>query len=57
MQIRCTRLNDAVAIAEALAKLYPAYHYEAFRERGCRTFTIRVFCRATGALLMTRAEI
>lgn len=61
MQIRCTREADAKAIAAALNKLYPSYEYVATRERGCRTWSIRVYSPPAPskfrALVMTRAEI
>lgn len=57
MQIRCSREIDAKAIAEALAHAYPSYRLEAHKERGCRTWTIRVYCASTGALLLTRAVV
>lgn len=57
MQIRCTLPTVAAGIAEVLDRLYPSYRHEVKRERGCRTYTIRVYCKATGALLLTRAEV
>jgi len=44
-------------IADALDKAYPSYRHETHKERGCRAWTIRAYCRATGALLKTRAEV
>lgn len=54
--IRCERKVNAEAIAKAFDTLYPSYRHEATREKGYRVHTIRVYCRATGALLLTRAE-
>lgn len=56
-QVRCSREQNAKAIAEALDKVYPSYHHAATKERGCRVWTVRVYCRATDALLMTRVEV
>lgn len=57
MQIRCEGVLMARAIAEAMSKLYPSYRHEVHKERGCRLWTIRVYCASTGALLQTRAEV
>jgi hypothetical protein len=57
MILRADRFLVIQAFAEALDKLYPSYRHEWRRERGARTYTIRVYCRATGALLQTRAEV
>lgn len=57
MQLRCERKKDAELIAAALEAYYTAYRYKVMQERRCRTYTLRVYCRSTGALLMTRAEV
>lgn len=44
-------------IADAMNKAFPSYLHEAHKEAGCRTWTIRVYCRITGALLLTRAQV
>lgn len=57
MILKIERLQDANVIAEALQRVYPSYKYEVNREKGCRAWTIRVYCAVTGALLKTRAEV
>lgn len=61
MQIRCKREIDAKAIADALNKLYPSYEHVPTKERGCRTWSIRVYSPPAPskfrALIQTRAEI
>lgn len=57
MVLRIESALVAGHIADALDKAYPSYRHETHKERSCRAWTIRVYCRATGALLMTRAQV
>jgi hypothetical protein len=54
--LRCEREADAHAIAKALDVVYPSFRCEAYRPKGARKWRIRVYCRATGALLITSWE-
>lgn len=58
MKLKISRERDAIAIAAALKEIYPSYDYWPKRYPKCRTGSIAVYCRATGALLLTRrAEV
>lgn len=51
--LRCARQLDAEAIAKALNAVYPSYRCEAHKPKRARKWRIRVYCRPTGALLLT----
>lgn len=53
---RFCRQIDAQAVAKALDTVYPAYRCEAYKPKGARKWRVRVYCRATGALLLTSWE-
>jgi hypothetical protein len=54
--LRCERREDAEAIAKALDSVYPSYRCEAYKPKGARRWRVRVYCRASGALLLTSWE-
>lgn len=53
---RFHRQMDAQAVATALNTVYPSYRCEAYKPKRARKWRIRVYCRATGALLLTSWE-
>ena len=57
MTLKIDRESDARAIAQALEALYPSYTYVAKRWPRARKWSVAVYCRATGALIQTRAEV
>lgn len=56
-KVKCERFADAEAIAKGLAPLYPSYRYEVKRWPRERKWSIAVYCKATGALLLSTIRV